>query len=240
MVRYNPEAVWPVPEGFRSIYAHGAELRSNARLLFVSGQIGNSQDGSLATDFDAQCEAAMTNVEALLAAAAMTQNRYRQACLLSDASGRSADARRTPSKALGVVDPADGNDACGGGSRSPGIVGRNRGDRRGDGSRALVDIRKPAQRRAEDLAGLADQRGARHLAARLGEGAGDADADRARTAEQWIVIPTGGVALDQHLALEGVVPHRVAADVIEISVAADDLAVAEYDHAAAFASAPVQ
>jgi 2-iminobutanoate/2-iminopropanoate deaminase len=72
IVRYNPEAVWPVPEGFRSIYAHGVELRSNARLLFVSGQIGNAPDGSLATDFDAQCEAAMTNVEALLAAAAMT------------------------------------------------------------------------------------------------------------------------------------------------------------------------
>jgi hypothetical protein len=37
IVRYNPDAVWPVPEGFRSIYAHGVELRSNARLLFVSG-----------------------------------------------------------------------------------------------------------------------------------------------------------------------------------------------------------
>ena len=58
MVRYNPEAVWPVPEGFRSIYAHGVELRSNARLLFVSGQIGIAPDGSLAPDFAAQCEVA--------------------------------------------------------------------------------------------------------------------------------------------------------------------------------------
>ena len=71
IVRHNPEAVWPVPEGFRSIYAHGVELRSNARLLFISGQIGVAADGSLATDFEAQCEMAMTNVEALLAAAAM-------------------------------------------------------------------------------------------------------------------------------------------------------------------------
>jgi 2-iminobutanoate/2-iminopropanoate deaminase len=72
MVRHNPEAVWPVPESFRSIYAHGVELRSNARLLFVSGQIGIAPDGSLAPDFAAQCEVAMTNVEAMLAAAAMT------------------------------------------------------------------------------------------------------------------------------------------------------------------------
>jgi enamine deaminase RidA (YjgF/YER057c/UK114 family) len=71
-VRHNPEAVWPVPEGFRSIYAHGVELRSNARLLFVSGQIGIAPDGGLACDFAAQCEVAMMNVEALLAAAAMT------------------------------------------------------------------------------------------------------------------------------------------------------------------------
>ena len=72
VLRHNPEAVWPVPESFRSIYAHGVELRSNARLLFVSGQIGIAPDGSLAGDFAAQCEVAMTNVEALLATAAMT------------------------------------------------------------------------------------------------------------------------------------------------------------------------
>lgn len=48
------------------------ELRSNARLLFVSGQIGIAPNGSRATDFEAQCEVAMTNVEALLTAAAMT------------------------------------------------------------------------------------------------------------------------------------------------------------------------
>ena len=72
VLRHNPEAVWPVPESFRSIYAHGVELRGNARLLFVSGQIGIAPDGSLAPDFAAQCEVAMTNVEAMLAAAAMT------------------------------------------------------------------------------------------------------------------------------------------------------------------------
>jgi hypothetical protein len=44
--------------------------------------------------------------------------------LFRSTSGRFADARRTPSKALGVVDPAGGDDACRGGSRSPGIAGR--------------------------------------------------------------------------------------------------------------------
>ena len=72
VLRHNPEAVWPVPESFRSIYAHGVELRGDAGLLFVSGQIGIAPDGSLAPDFAAQCEVAMTNVEAMLAAAAMT------------------------------------------------------------------------------------------------------------------------------------------------------------------------
>jgi 2-iminobutanoate/2-iminopropanoate deaminase len=73
IVRHNPETVWPIPESFRSIYAHGVELRSKARLLFLSGQIGVAPDGSLATHFEAQCEVAMTNVETLLTGAAMKQ-----------------------------------------------------------------------------------------------------------------------------------------------------------------------
>ena len=73
VVRHNPETVWPIPESFRSIYAHGVELRSMARLLFLSGQIGVAPDGSLATHFEAQCEVAMTNIETLLAAGAMKQ-----------------------------------------------------------------------------------------------------------------------------------------------------------------------
>ena len=79
------------------------------------------------------------------------------------------------------------------------------------------------------------------IAARVGEGAGDADADRGRAAEQRIVVVAREcVALHQHLALEGVVLHRVAAGVKQIGVAAEDLAVAEHNHAAALADAPVQ
>src|SRR5258708_30415530 len=47
------------------------------------------------------------------------------------------------------------------------------------------------------------------------------------------------MALDQHLALEGIPLRRVAAGVIQIGVAADDLALPEHNHAAAFAGSPI-
>lgn len=48
-------------------------MRGNARILFVSGQFGGAPNGSLAAEFEAQCEQAMANVEALLAAARMSR-----------------------------------------------------------------------------------------------------------------------------------------------------------------------
>jgi enamine deaminase RidA (YjgF/YER057c/UK114 family) len=68
---HNPDAVWSIPESFRPIYSHAVELRPTARLLFVSGQIGVTPDGSVAAHFEVQCDVAMTNVETLLAAAGM-------------------------------------------------------------------------------------------------------------------------------------------------------------------------
>jgi enamine deaminase RidA (YjgF/YER057c/UK114 family) len=62
-----------VPEQFRPIYSHAAELRGGEVLLFISGQFGVALDGSLATEFEPQCTQAMTNVEALLASAGMGQ-----------------------------------------------------------------------------------------------------------------------------------------------------------------------
>ncbi|SMF75621.1 Enamine deaminase RidA, house cleaning of reactive enamine intermediates, YjgF/YER057c/UK114 family [Tistlia consotensis] len=70
--RHNPGSLWPVPEPFRSIYSHAVEVAAGSRLLFLSGQIGIASDGSLPPGFAAQCEQAMNNVEALLAAAGMT------------------------------------------------------------------------------------------------------------------------------------------------------------------------
>ena len=67
---HNPATVWPVPDEFRPIYSHAAELQAPARALFISGQFGVRPDGTLADGFERQCEQAMDNVEALLAAAA--------------------------------------------------------------------------------------------------------------------------------------------------------------------------
>src|SRR4051794_40671136 len=106
---------------------------------------------------------------------------------------------------------------------------------------ALVGLCKLVQRRAENLAGLSNQCCARHVPARLREGATEADADRGRAAEQRIVVaPRRGVTLDQHLALEGVVLHRVAAGVIEVGIAAKNLAVAKQNHAAALADPTIE
>jgi enamine deaminase RidA (YjgF/YER057c/UK114 family) len=71
--RHNPPSVWQVPDPFRGIYSHAVELPAGARTLLVSGQIGVAPDGELKRGFAHQCEQAMDNVEALLAAAGMTR-----------------------------------------------------------------------------------------------------------------------------------------------------------------------
>jgi enamine deaminase RidA (YjgF/YER057c/UK114 family) len=71
MRTHNPPTVWTVPEGFRPIYSHAVEVRPAARYLFVSGQLGIAPDGAMQSDFIAQLEHAMGNVESLLASAGM-------------------------------------------------------------------------------------------------------------------------------------------------------------------------
>jgi len=71
-IAHNPTALWQVPDAFRSVYSHAAEVAAPSRVLFISGQFGVAPDGRLPTDFAAQCGLAMDNVEALLAAAGMT------------------------------------------------------------------------------------------------------------------------------------------------------------------------
>jgi enamine deaminase RidA (YjgF/YER057c/UK114 family) len=69
---HNPTSVWTVPDTFRPIYSHACELAPGARALFISGQFGVAPDGGLPGEFLAQADQAMSNVEALLAAAGMT------------------------------------------------------------------------------------------------------------------------------------------------------------------------
>src|ERR1039457_1996974 len=73
----------------------------------------------------------------------------------------------------------------------------------------LVDLGQFAQSRLEDLAGLAHKRRPTHDRRRIGERAGDADADRTRPAEQRTGVGTRGMALNQNLALEGIALRRI-------------------------------
>ena len=70
-IAHNPATLWQVPDAFRSVYSHAAEIAA-PNLLFISGQFGVAPDGRLPADFAAQCQRAMDNVEPLLAAAGMT------------------------------------------------------------------------------------------------------------------------------------------------------------------------
>lgn len=70
--RHNPPTVWPVPEAFRSIYAHAVAVPAGGCLLLVSGQLGVTPEGRMADGFDAQCREAMANVERVLESANLT------------------------------------------------------------------------------------------------------------------------------------------------------------------------
>jgi 2-iminobutanoate/2-iminopropanoate deaminase len=54
-----------------SPYSHGVEVPPNARLLYVSGQIGQRPDGTTPADLAGQNEQAWANLKAVLAAAGM-------------------------------------------------------------------------------------------------------------------------------------------------------------------------
>ena len=67
-IRHDP---FPVKPPFHGIYAHGVETPAGARVLHVSGQVGEPPEGQLAADFHGQCRQALTNLEAVLRAADM-------------------------------------------------------------------------------------------------------------------------------------------------------------------------
>lgn len=66
-------------------YPQAVEATGATRWLFLSGQIPVAPDGSLATDFRAQCEQVWSNIETQLAAADMTlDNLVKVTTFLSD------------------------------------------------------------------------------------------------------------------------------------------------------------
>ena len=68
MIRaFNPKTIAaPV-----ATYIHGIEVPANARLLFISGQVGMRPDGTLAASIEEQSEAAWRNIVAVLEDAGM-------------------------------------------------------------------------------------------------------------------------------------------------------------------------
>ena len=68
-VRHDP---FPVAAPYHGIYAHGVETRAGARILHVSGQVGETPEGHLPSEFRGQCQQALLNVASVLGAANMT------------------------------------------------------------------------------------------------------------------------------------------------------------------------
>lgn len=62
----NPTAVPAAP-----FYSHGMEVRAAERMLFVSGQVGVTSDGSVPEGAEAQARQAVENLKAVLAEAGM-------------------------------------------------------------------------------------------------------------------------------------------------------------------------
>jgi len=64
---HNPASIAP-PAGR---YVHGIEVPPNARLLYVSGQVGIDKNGKAGAGIDKQCELAWKNLVAILKDARM-------------------------------------------------------------------------------------------------------------------------------------------------------------------------
>ncbi|GJL93669.1 MAG: hypothetical protein DHS20C05_00740 [Hyphococcus sp.] len=66
--RHDP---YTVKDTYHGIYAHGVETAAGARVLHISGQIGESPNGHLAEDFYGQCKQALLNLQSVLKSANM-------------------------------------------------------------------------------------------------------------------------------------------------------------------------
>ena len=68
MRRLNPDAIHPP---FAN-YAHGIEVRSGARMVFCSGQLGVERDGAVPEGVEAQTRLCFRAIAAILGEAGMT------------------------------------------------------------------------------------------------------------------------------------------------------------------------
>jgi enamine deaminase RidA (YjgF/YER057c/UK114 family) len=75
-------------------YAQGALLTNAERILFISGQVPETPDGTVPEGFDAQCRLAWRNVLTVLNDAGMSEpNLVKVTVFLSDRQYREANAR---------------------------------------------------------------------------------------------------------------------------------------------------
>ena len=106
------------PDGPPAIggYAQAIEVESPSRLLFISGQIPETADGTVPEDFESQARLAWANVIRQLAAAGMTlDNLVRHTTYLADRRYRDPNSRvrqeilgdRTPALTVIIADIYD-------------------------------------------------------------------------------------------------------------------------------------
>src|SRR5262245_5215746 len=75
-------------------YSLGYEVVGPARILYVSGQIPESPDGTVPEGFEAQCRQVWANIDDVLAKAGMTREHLTKVTtFLSDRKYREANAR---------------------------------------------------------------------------------------------------------------------------------------------------
>ncbi len=101
-ILHNPTSV-PAPIGG---YSLGLEAKAGARLLFISGQIPESPEGTIPPNFEAQCELVWQNIESVLRAAAMdVTNLVKVTTFLTDQSQAESNGQ-IRRRHLGATRPA--------------------------------------------------------------------------------------------------------------------------------------
>src|SRR5262245_58838629 len=77
-----------------TLYSHGVEVASGARLLFIAGQVGKDKAGNTPESIEAQLEIAWKNIAAVLTEAGMTfRDLVKVTCFLRDPEDGAAYAK---------------------------------------------------------------------------------------------------------------------------------------------------
>lgn len=101
--KFNPATI---VTPFNNAYHHAVVIPPNARILYISGQVGMRQDGSLPDTLEGQAEQAWMNVMACVQGAGMSaQNIVKITAYLIDADDYGAFAAAR-AKHLGEARPA--------------------------------------------------------------------------------------------------------------------------------------